>query len=123
VAVLAGTSISRNMDLVTAGCFSLICVFCAYAVPSSVRRSHQTSSLARDSPSLYKRRIQEEARRTKAEESRDERWITHARQHRPWHRPGQEGEKMHCLNLDHHVLPYSANAFMYLCAIFCRTRR
>jgi hypothetical protein len=30
---------------------------------------------------------------------------------------------MHCLNLDHHFLPYSANAFMYLCAIFCRVRR
>jgi hypothetical protein len=29
------------MDLVTAGRFSLICVFCAYAVPSSIRRSCQ----------------------------------------------------------------------------------
>jgi hypothetical protein len=29
----------RLGDLVTAGHFSLICVFCAYAVPSSVRRS------------------------------------------------------------------------------------
>jgi hypothetical protein len=29
----------RLGDLVTAGHFSLICVLCAYAVPSSVRRS------------------------------------------------------------------------------------
>jgi hypothetical protein len=27
------------------------------------------------------------------------------------------------LNLDHHVVPYFTNAFMYLCAIFYGTKR
>jgi hypothetical protein len=111
----------RIMDLVTAGCFSLICVFfayAAYAVPSSVRSFKPDRKSRANGLSLHKRRIQVEARRTKAKENRDGSWITHTRQRPPRHLPAVKGEKMHSLNLDHHIVPYTANAplFMYLCA-------
>jgi hypothetical protein len=94
--------------------FTNMCSLCI-CIPSSICRSCQTTSLARDGPSLHKHRVQEEAQRTKAKESRDGRWITHARQPPTRHRLGVKGEKMHCLNLDHHILPYFANVFVFLC--------